>query len=183
MKKFNKDFIMETERLFVKIPDYSHAKYFFELIDENVSKFMVWSLLSSPESYYGLIDDRIELAEKGIRWDAIIIEKQSGNMIGNFGVVVYDESINGIELGYWLGVDYQGKGYITECVEKIKKIGFDDFGYNRILIKATKENISSTNVAKRCGFHFDGVLRNDAYIKGKYVDKAYYTFLKEEYIK
>lgn len=73
--------------------------------------------------------------------------------------------------------------YRKECVERIIEIWFNDCWYERILIKATKENINSINVAKRCWFQLDWVLRKDAYIKGDFVDKAYYTFLKEDYIK
>lgn len=181
MKKINKDYIIETERLIIKLADYSFAQSFYDLIDEDVSKFMEWDWLNSPDEYCSLIDNRIKDSDSGKRWDAIIIEKKSWNMIWNFWIVHFDENINWIELWYWLAKKYWWLWYIKECVDRIKDVWFNDFWYERILIKATKENTNSTNVAKRCWFIFDWVLRKDAFIKWKYVDKAYYTLLKEDY--
>lgn len=60
MKKIDKDYIIETERLIIKIPDYSYAKSFYDLIDDDITKFMEWSRWKNPEEYYSSIDDRIE---------------------------------------------------------------------------------------------------------------------------
>lgn len=181
MKKLTKDFIIETDRLIIKIADHSYLQSFYELIDEDVCKFMVWNKLSTPDDYKKVIDNRLKDIEEWKRWDAIITDKNTCEMIWSFWIVNYQDNINGIELWYWLAKKYWWNWYIKECVERIIEIWFNDCWYERILIKATKENINSINVAKRCWFQLDWVLRKDAYIKGDFVDKAYYTFLKEDY--
>lgn len=183
MRKFDKDQILETERLIIKIPDHSFAKSFYDLIDDNVTKFMKWSKLGSIEEYEKRIDRIIANAIKWKRWDGIIVEKESWNMIWKFWIVKYIEDTNCIELWYWLATMHLWKWYITECVEKIKEVWFNNLWYEKILIKAIKENIASINVAKRCWFNFDWILVRDAFVKWEYVDKAYYSFLREEYYK
>jgi hypothetical protein len=77
MRKFSKDYIIETERLIIKIPDYSFAQSFFDLIDDDITKFMEWDRLENSEEYFSVIDNRIKDVINGKRWDAVIIEKKS----------------------------------------------------------------------------------------------------------
>ncbi|CCD99208.1 GNAT family N-acetyltransferase [Bradyrhizobium sp. STM 3809] len=61
------------------------------------------------------------------------------------------------ELGYWLGVDYWGRGFGTEAA----RAAIDDFfarGEDNVLIgHARVSNPASRNILEKCGFQWTGV--------------------------
>src|SRR5579863_6697543 len=59
-------------------------------------------------------------------WLAITL-RDDGIQIGGVGLRV-DEQQQHAELGYWLGVQYWGKGYATEAAQEMLRYGFEDLG-------------------------------------------------------
>jgi len=43
-------------------------------------------------------------------------------------------------------------------------------------------NIASRKVIEKCGFVYEGALRDFFYMNGQYVDRLYYSILKEEFM-
>ena len=43
-------------------------------------------------------------------------------------------------------------------------------------------NIASRRVVEKCGFVYEGTLRDFFYIDGQYVDRLYYSILQDEFI-
>lgn len=60
------------------------------------------------------------------------------------------------ELGYWLGADYRGHGYMTEAASSAIKFGFSDLGLNRMQGRCFKTNTSSASVLLRAGLKYEG---------------------------
>lgn len=52
---------------------------------------------------------------------------------------------------------------------------FDDLGYRRFEWKCNNENAASHAAAKRFGFAFEGIFRNDMIVRGKNRDTAWYA--------
>ncbi|MDR2084211.1 MAG: GNAT family N-acetyltransferase [Bacteroidales bacterium] len=110
--------------------------------------------------------------------------------------IIYDEQFVGLiafkeidflnkrtEIGYWLSADYQGKGIITESVEKMIDYAFETLNLNRIQIKCAVGNIKSINIPKRLGFKFEGIERDgEFYSEDKFFDIEVYSILKREWI-
>ncbi|NVP17563.1 GNAT family N-acetyltransferase [Candidatus Gracilibacteria bacterium] len=140
----------------------------------------MWSKSKDYKELENHINNTIISCNDGKSWDCIIRLKENNKIIGKVGIIKYEEDIDSMELGYWIGKEFWGKGYIPECVEKIKDFGFSQLGINRIVLIATKENLKSRRVAEKCGFKLDGIIRGNALVKGKIVDKAIYTFLKDD---
>jgi len=65
-----------------------------------------------------------------------------------------------LEIGYWTHSDHCGKGLAT-LVTQILIIGaFDFMNSDRIEIRCRPSNIASRKVIEKCGFHFEGEIRN-----------------------
>lgn len=58
-------------------------------------------------------------------------------------------------IGYWLGEQYRGKGYMTEAVEAVKAHIFNTTCLNEIELYVYCGNEASRNVALKCGFFPD----------------------------
>ncbi|QIU88485.1 GNAT family N-acetyltransferase [Yokenella regensburgei] len=55
------------------------------------------------------------------------------------------------ELGYWLGVEFQGKGYCVEAVREVIRFAASSFNVKRIFGRCAAENQASVKVMVRCG--------------------------------
>lgn len=57
-------------------------------------------------------------------------------------------------IGYWLGKNYEGRGYMTEANKALLKFGVESFGVDCYLVDISPKNQKSANVVKRLGFEF-----------------------------
>ncbi len=67
------------------------------------------------------------------------------------------------EIGYWVGEQYQGRGYATEACEKLIKRAFDQLGVEEIYATYKKENSASKRVLEKLGFRYYAELNNVDY--------------------
>src|SRR3989338_2554016 len=98
--------------------------------------------------------------------DKFIRRSQQKRRLGtglNFGIILpgSDAIIGGIsfqkidwpnknaELGYWLGKPYWGRGLMSEAVQLMLKIGFEDLGMHRIRAGVLGKNPASVRVLKK----------------------------------
>ena len=73
------------------------------------------------------------------------------------GVCGLDPREDGPEIGYWLGVDYWGRGYATEAVRALIDHAFGELGYEALAAGARVSNPASRRVLEKCGFQWTGV--------------------------
>ena len=55
------------------------------------------------------------------------------------------------EIGYWIGVPYQGEGYCTEAVEALIGFGISELGITRFYASHLKRNPASGKVLRNAG--------------------------------
>jgi RimJ/RimL family protein N-acetyltransferase len=68
------------------------------------------------------------------------------------------------ELGYVVAPTARGQGIGTEVLRLLTRWGFDHLGALRLALQIDVANGASLEVARRCGYHREGVRRN-AYVK------------------
>lgn len=88
-----------------------------------------------------------------------------------------------IEIGYWLGLEYNGNGIMTEAVSTMIDYVFEHYNANEVVIRAETENHSSKNVAKRLGFDFVKTLEGHFIKKGNYYDIDVFSMSREKWLK
>jgi ribosomal-protein-alanine N-acetyltransferase len=108
------------------------------------------------------------------------IEHLGGLPIGGIGVDQQSDVFRrGAEMGYWLGVSYWGKGYMTEAVYEFVEWLFDlDDGLTGVegesLIRVAAEvfggNEKSTKVLERAGFVLEGRVKDAIWKNGEIRD-------------
>ena len=81
------------------------------------------------------------------------------------------------ELSYW------NKNLATEATKMLLKYGFDELNLHKISAGIAVDNKGSWRVAEKTGFIFEGILKHDFYVDGKYLDTKKYYYLKEDWIK
>jgi len=64
------------------------------------------------------------------------------------------------EIGYWINVDHIGKGYATEAVRALIKVGFEIEGLARIEIHCSPDNTRSYNIPHKLGFTHENTIKS-----------------------
>ena len=67
---------------------------------------------------------------------------------------------NEAEIGYWLGEDFWGKGYMTEAALQIIHYAFEELHLTGFWASVYKENIASERVVEKCGFRYHHTLED-----------------------
>jgi len=83
-------------------------------------------------------------------------------------------------LGYWLGTEYTGHGYMRETLLLLSLYSFQTLGLNRLEAACIKENQRSQKVLQNMGFTAEGILRSYFRINGEWRDHILYSRLKND---
>ena len=104
-----------------------------------------------------------------------------GEFAGGIGFGVPNRD-NGIEVGYWLRQDLQGRGIMTRCVEAIITMLFVEVGLHRVTIRAATTNLPSRGIPERLGLTHEGTMRQGGLVKDEYFDLEIYSMLDHEWL-
>lgn len=100
------------------------------------------------------------------------------------GVIGY-HSINWpnrqVEIGYWLGAEFEGKGLMTRACRSLIDFAFDRLQLNRVTILCATGNARSRAIPERLGFTQEGVLREGEWLNDHFVDLVIYSMLAREW--
>jgi len=81
-----------------------------------------------------------------------IIDKKAGEAVGTIDFKNPPNDRGETEIGYGLGENRRGKGYMTEIVQALCVWALEQPGVRRILAETEPTNTASQNVLRRCGF-------------------------------
>ena len=169
---------LETERLLLRklevVDTETYAPVYFErtLIasGEPVSPQQIKSLKERIE-YFSAID----------KYYWVIVEKRSGNFIGEVVFFDNDENTRSCVIGYETSINNRNKGYMTEAVTCLLRFLILEVGYNRISGGHQSDNPASGRVMSKAGMKYEGTLRQDFMNKdGTLVDSILYSMIKQD---
>lgn len=177
---------LESERLILrklKIDDATNM-YNNWASDNEVSKYLPWNTHKNIEETKKILNMWIAEYKEDNIYNWGIEVKNNSELIGTITVMHIDERCQIAEIGYCIGKNYWGKGYINEANDIVIKYLFDEIGINRIQAKHHLNNVNSGKVLEKSGFKFEGILRDyDIDNNGNYVDVKMYSIIKRDYKK
>ena len=83
-------------------------------------------------------------------------------------------------VGYWLAPEARGRGAATQAVRLLARWAFAELGLARLELTCGPDNEASQQVAERCGFSREGLLRSHVPFKGARRDSILYSLLPGE---
>jgi RimJ/RimL family protein N-acetyltransferase len=145
--------VLKTERLVLRAPRPDDAKAITSLIN---NRRIAENTARIPHPY-SLADAHAFLAatNRDARARSFLIALAEGTVVGGCGID--DLSGREPELGYWIGVPYWGRGYVTEAARALIDHAFGELGYERLTSRARVSNPASRRVLEKCGFQWTGV--------------------------
>jgi RimJ/RimL family protein N-acetyltransferase len=104
-----------------------------------------------------------------------------GRVVG-VASITFDQDYRFAVLGYGVHGDLRGKGLSVEAASKIINEAFEHYpDLNRIRAHTDAENTSSMRVLEKLGFSHEGTLRENQFVKGKFVDEVIYGLLRKDW--
>ena len=174
--------VIGTERLVLRPFEYDDAESMMNnwTGDEHVQKMYGEPVYKTVEDVKGLLDKYIGGYKDGgyFRW--AVIEKASGECIGQAAYFLVDKNNNFGEIEYCIGAAFQGKGYATEATKALIGYGFNKIHFHKVQICVRPSNVPSRKVIEKCGFTYEGTLRDYFLIDGKYEGRMYFSILEDE---
>lgn len=142
--------------------DFKTATMLFSCIDRNrdhLRKWMEWTdKTKTPEDSFVFLQGVNAHFDDKTKGEYFVIERATGDFCGLCSMHVHNGLDENIEIGYWLDKTKCGHGFIAEGVRLLETLCFTQ-NVMRIIIHNDTANTASVNVAKRAGYHLDGVLR------------------------
>jgi ribosomal-protein-serine acetyltransferase len=86
-----------------------------------------------------------------------------------------------VELGYWIGREFQGKGIVTEACRAVVTHLLRELDLNRVEIHCATGNEKSCAIPRRLGFTLDGTIREGELCSGRYLDLHVFGMLKRDW--
>lgn len=181
--------VIQGERVTLRKYTIELAEEMFATIDsdrKHLQEFLPW-----PEATQSIADSLEYIKTKLEQWEKLeffdygIFLKPAGAApelyLGSIGIHGISWKNNRCEIGYWIAAKHEGKGFISEAVKGLEKALFH-MGLNRIEICCNARNVRSAAVPRRCGYHLDGILRQDNIENGRYRDTMVFSKLRQEYV-
>lgn len=109
-----------------------------------------------------------------------IRDKESSTLIGTCLLFSIDEQSARGEIGYNLAQNAQGKGYMTEALQRLIDFAFLDLRLRRLEAEIDPRNLSSARLLERLGFRQEGLLRERWIVEGEVSESAIYGLLAND---
>jgi RimJ/RimL family protein N-acetyltransferase len=151
---------LETDRLLIRPMQISDAVFFLELVNSPKWKKYIGDrkvkTLKDSEEYIKV--KMLPQLEKLGYGNNIVIRKEDGIPVSSCGL--YDrEGLEGIDIGYAVLPQFEGKGYAFESVNRLKEAAIKDFGISKINAITLPENKASKNLLIKLGFTFQKMVK------------------------
>jgi ribosomal-protein-alanine N-acetyltransferase len=138
----------------------------------------------------------LELTEAGVRdyitlqisyqpfeqdkcFDLALERRCDGKVIGMLTLIRREH--NKAEIGWSLGIEHRGQGYVTEGARALVAYGFATLGLHRIYATTSNVNTGSWRVMERLGMGREACLREAEFHDGQWIDVLIYGLLDREW--
>lgn len=101
-------------------------------------------------------------------------------LIGCAGLRDIDHEHMQAELGFWIGLEWWGKGYAREAAGAVISFGFEQLSLNRIYAHHMARNPAAGKVLLHAGMQREGVMRERVKKWDRYEDVVIYAILRED---
>ena len=169
---------IETGRLLIRPIEDRDAEDIFEYAQgANVGINAGWKPHENIEETIGIMKE-VFLDQENVFGIEL---KESGKLIGTIGLIrdMKRENDNVLMLGYAIGENYWGKGYMTEAAQAVVRYGFERLHLDLISAYCYPFNARSKRVIEKCGFLYEGKLHQaEKRYDGTILDNECYCLLK-----
>ncbi|MGK7394585.1 MAG: GNAT family N-acetyltransferase [Candidatus Cyclobacteriaceae bacterium M3_2C_046] len=175
--------------LILKRFDQSDSILFFQLVRKNYSR-IAQSFPVTIKKTLDITNTEKYIGEKINAWEGKkafclgIWHKPSVKLIGEVAVRNIDWKHQKCELGFFISFGYEGKGLMQQAVTGVQEFVFNQLKIKKIFVRIIVTNHRSINLAHRCGFVSEGILKKDFKSQeGRFLDIHYMGISRKDFQK
>lgn len=98
-----------------------------------------------------------------------------GVVVGWIGYTHLDWDASSVEIEYWIGQAFQGRGTVTKCCRYLTDYAFDQLALERVIICTAEENTYSMRIPLKLGFRREKVLEKADRIHGREINLVLFS--------
>jgi RimJ/RimL family protein N-acetyltransferase len=114
-------------------------------------------------------------------YDLAVLLASSDLVIGRCGLQVSEHDAREAVVWYTLLRSLWRRGYVPEALRALVQFGFTELKLHRVWAECDPANYSSYRVLEKLGMRREGHLRENAWVKGQWVDSFVYAILDREW--
>jgi RimJ/RimL family protein N-acetyltransferase len=148
--------------------------------DAEVTRFVpykTWEALADAEAWLARMDN---LVEAGGTRQLALLRRDDARAIGTLLLFKHDEGSRRLELGYALGREHWGQGFMREAVQAACGHAFSAMDIRRIEAEVNPTNSASCALLEHVGFVHEGTARQRWTGKGVTYDTNLYGLLASD---
>ncbi|WP_348822457.1 GNAT family N-acetyltransferase [Flavobacterium aestuarii] len=173
--------VLKTDRLLLRQVTPNDADTILSLrSNDEVMKYIPRPYLRNKEEALELIaifDDKIENGI-GINWGIAFLDEPE-KIIGIIGHYRLKPEHYRAEVGYMLFPEYNGRGIVSEALQKVVDYGFNDMKLHSIEAILDPANTASERVLLKNGFVKEGHFIENEFYEGRFLDSVIYSKLNK----
>jgi ribosomal-protein-serine acetyltransferase len=100
---------------------------------------------------------------------------------GAVGTHVIDRLNRKVEIGYWLGQSFRGRGIMTDACRALVAYCFRELDLNRVEIRCAAGNLASRAIPARLGFTHEATLKEGQLLYDTFHDLEIWRMLRKDY--
>lgn len=174
---------LETDRLILRrfAREDSDAVYKNWASDPEVAKYLTWQVHSNEKVSKQAVKSWLkQYSDDNYYHWAIVLKDNSDEPIGGIDVVLINEDVSMVHIGYCIGRNWWHQGITSEALKAVMDYLFDVVNVNRIESRHDTRNPNSGKVMQKCGMKYEGTLRSADRNNQGVCDVSYYALLKSE---
>ncbi len=177
--------VIQTEtKAHLELLQPGHSLQLYELAAANRQHLNPWlpwvAKMQAPDFMVNFIAGSMQRNKAGDEFAFVIFN--GIEMMGRIGIYKIDHQNKTGEIGYWIGENFEGKGFVSASCKALINYFFHTLNLNRIEIKCALENDKSRSIPTRLGFTHEGIIRNGEWVYDHFTDLHLYSLLKKEWI-
>ena len=173
------------KKVFLRFPEMKDWSEWAELRQKSRNFLQAWEP-KWPKSYLTrdffkqFVDNTYLSLTNKTSYTFFIFHHKSNLLMGGINLTnLKEDSYKSITLGYWMGIDFAGKGYMKDSINSISDFCFNSLKLNRIEAACLPNNTVSKIVLIKSGFIIEGYAKKYLKINGKLQDHILFAKLKK----
>jgi ribosomal-protein-alanine N-acetyltransferase len=174
---------LTTDRLVLRAvtPD-DAASVFRHASNPNVARYTAWDAHTSIQQSASFVNEYapsqyLQAIPEPV---AITLRENPAEVIGVTGCNWASRTHCSMELGFWVGELFWGRGYAAEAARAMVNYVFSSFTVERVQAHCVSENTASGRALEKAGLKFEGVARSAAYLKKRFWDLRWYAVVRAD---
>lgn len=171
--------MIRSERLILRTVRQTDLDELYELYSNIKDRGEFYPITMRSEPGY-----KKRFAETGFweeEYGQLLITDKENRLLGSVAFFKSSTWRDTLEIGFVIfKPEDWGKGFMAEAVSLFVSYLFELKNVNRIEANVIKGNEGSQKVLEKCGFSFEGVLRQTAFFRGEFHDFSMFSILRGE---